>query len=68
MLFDQDDKTVSAHNHDHAHPRPRRLRVNANMRRLVRETSLSPSDFIYPLFVRHGRDIEQPISSMPPAG
>jgi porphobilinogen synthase len=35
------------------------------MRRLVRETSLSPSDFIYPLFIRHGRDIEQPISSMP---
>jgi porphobilinogen synthase len=32
---------------------------------MVRETSLSPADFIYPLFVRHGRDIRQPIGSMP---
>jgi porphobilinogen synthase len=32
---------------------------------MVRETSLSPDDFIYPLFVRHGTDIQQPIRSMP---
>jgi porphobilinogen synthase len=32
---------------------------------MVRETSLSVRDFIYPLFVKHGRDIRAPISSMP---
>ena len=45
--------------------RPRRLRLNANLRRMVQETTLSPADFIYPLFVRYGQDIQQPISSMP---
>ena len=35
--------------------RPRRLRLSQNMRRLVRETKLTSDDFIYPLFVRHGR-------------
>ncbi|HEX9414778.1 MAG TPA: porphobilinogen synthase [Ktedonobacterales bacterium] len=45
--------------------RPRRLRLNANLRRMVRETVLSPSAFIYPLFVRHGRGLQQPIGSMP---
>jgi len=45
--------------------RPRRLRLNANLRRMVQETELNPSDFIYPLFVRHGSDIQQPIRSMP---
>src|SRR5574341_1397137 len=29
--------------------RPRRLRSNENIRRMVRETALSPADFIYPL-------------------
>jgi porphobilinogen synthase len=45
--------------------RPRRLRRTAALRRLVRETELTPADFIYPLFIRHGRDVQQPISSMP---
>lgn len=45
--------------------RPRRLRLNPNMRRMVQETRLDPSDFIYPLFIRHGSDIQQPIQSMP---
>ncbi|MBI3160674.1 MAG: porphobilinogen synthase [Chloroflexi bacterium] len=45
--------------------RPRRLRLSPALRSLVRETELAPSDFIYPLFVRHGRDIAQPIASMP---
>ncbi len=35
------------------------------MRRMLRETALSPADLIYPLFVRPGRKIKQPISSMP---
>lgn len=45
--------------------RPRRLRRTQALRRMVRETSLSPDDFIYPLFIRHGHDIQQPIRSMP---
>jgi len=32
---------------------------------MVRETQLSPADFIYPLFVQHGRGVRQPITSMP---
>ena len=45
--------------------RPRRLRLSQNMRRLVRETKLTSDDFIYPLFVRHGQGIKQPIESLP---
>jgi porphobilinogen synthase len=45
--------------------RPRRLRRSAYLRQMVRETTLSPADFIYPLFVRPGRDLKQPIRSMP---
>ena len=45
--------------------RPRRLRTSPALRAMVRETQLSPTDFIYPLFVRHGRSIRQPIPSMP---
>jgi porphobilinogen synthase len=32
---------------------------------MVQETVLSPKDFIYPLFVRHGRGMRQEITSMP---
>lgn len=45
--------------------RPRRLRANENIRRMVRETKLSPDDFIYPLFATHGRGVKKEISSMP---
>lgn len=45
--------------------RPRRLRINSQMRALVRETVLTPNDFIYPLFVRYGKDVQQEIPSMP---
>ncbi len=45
--------------------RPRRLRLNPAIRAMVRENTLSPADFIYPLFVREGEDIRNPISSMP---
>lgn len=47
------------------HYRPRRLRKNELFRRLIRETSLEPDDLILPLFVRPGKSIKQPISSMP---
>jgi porphobilinogen synthase len=45
--------------------RPRRLRRTSALRRMVQETRLSPEDFIYPMFIRHGQDIQQPIRSMP---
>ncbi|HUJ17297.1 MAG TPA: porphobilinogen synthase [Nitrospirota bacterium] len=45
--------------------RPRRLRANENIRRMVRETKLSPDDFIYPLFVTHGTGVKKEIGSMP---
>jgi len=45
--------------------RPRRLRSNENIRRMVRETTLSPSDFVYPLFVMHGKGVRKEIGSMP---
>ena len=45
--------------------RPRRLRGSVGIRRMVRETRLAPDDLIYPLFVRHGAGIRQPIASMP---
>jgi len=45
--------------------RMRRLRSNENIRRLVRETSLSVDDFIYPLFVVSEENVKRPIASMP---
>jgi len=45
--------------------RPRRLRHTPALRRMVRETELNPADFIYPLFVRHGRGIRREVPSMP---
>jgi len=45
--------------------RPRRLRKNPAIRAMVRETSLSPEDFILPLFVIEGENLKKPISSMP---
>ncbi|TAN45105.1 MAG: porphobilinogen synthase [Nitrospirae bacterium] len=45
--------------------RYRRLRKNDTIRRMVRETSLSADDFIYPLFVTFGKGVRKPISSMP---
>jgi porphobilinogen synthase len=45
--------------------RPRRLRRNETLRRMVRETKVSADDFIYPLFVTHGREVRNEIRSMP---
>ncbi|MDA8241478.1 MAG: porphobilinogen synthase [Nitrospiraceae bacterium] len=45
--------------------RPRRLRKTEIIRRMVRETSLSPDDFIYPLFVTFGKKVRKEIKSMP---
>ena len=43
----------------------RRTRLNGHLRSLVRETSVSVNDFIYPLFVRSGEKIKTEIGSMP---
>ncbi|WP_282941258.1 porphobilinogen synthase [Paenibacillus sp. RC67] len=45
--------------------RNRRLRGSKALRNLVRETSLSVHDLIYPIFVMHGSQIKEEISSMP---
>jgi len=44
--------------------RLRRLRSSPSMRRLVRETALSVDNLVYPLFVREGRKLKEPIKSM----
>lgn len=45
--------------------RMRRMRETEPLRRMVRETTLSPGDFIYPVFVTEGQGRREPISSMP---
>lgn len=45
--------------------RPRRLRQSRALRAMVSETRLNPAQLVLPLFVRPGRRVRQPISSMP---
>ncbi|MEW6209533.1 MAG: porphobilinogen synthase [Acidobacteriota bacterium] len=45
--------------------RPRRLRRTEALRALVRETHLTPDDFVYPLFVCEGEGVRREIASMP---
>ena len=45
--------------------RLRRLRETEPLRRMVRETNLTPNDFIYPVFVTEGQGRREPIASMP---
>lgn len=45
--------------------RHRRLRSSASMRALVKETSLTVDDFIYPLFIMEGEQIKNEVPSMP---
>ncbi len=45
--------------------RPRRLRQSEAFRRMIRETVLSADDFILPLFAIGGKDVKNPIPSMP---
>ncbi|MFQ5766473.1 MAG: porphobilinogen synthase, partial [Acidobacteriota bacterium] len=50
---------------DHLKQRPRRLRGDSRLRKLVRETHLSPSHLIAPLFVCEGRGVRREIPSLP---
>src|SRR5690242_1779248 len=45
--------------------RPRRLRRNATIRAMVRETRLSPDNFLYPLFAVPGTGVRKEVGSMP---
>src|SRR5262245_32020912 len=44
---------------------PRRLRQTPALRRLVRETRLTASNFVYPLFIVHGQKVRREVPSMP---
>ncbi len=44
--------------------RPRRMRASENLRSMIRETSVSPADFIYPLFVVPGEGIKNEIETL----
>jgi len=45
--------------------RPRRLRQNDAFRRMIRETALSVDDLIFPVFAISGKNVKNPIPSMP---
>lgn len=45
--------------------RNRRLRTNESIRSLVRETIVTPNDFMFPMFIAEGTNVEIPIPSMP---
>ena len=45
--------------------RGRRLRINESIRSLVRETTLSPADFMFPMFIAEGENVQVEIPSMP---
>jgi porphobilinogen synthase len=45
--------------------RPRRLRRTETLRSMVRETELTPKDFVLPLFVMPGKGVRNPVGSMP---
>ncbi len=45
--------------------RARRLRRTENIRDMVAQTHLNISDFVYPIFVREGKNVKNPIDSMP---
>src|SRR5262245_9717659 len=47
------------------HVRMRRLRRSETLRRMVRETRLSPDNLIQPLFVVPGKNVRKPVASMP---
>ncbi|TFG48849.1 MAG: hypothetical protein E4H40_03960 [Candidatus Brocadiia bacterium] len=44
--------------------RMRRLRISDSMRKLVRQTKLSVSNLVYPLFVKNGHNLKEPLDPM----
>ncbi len=47
------------------HVRMQRLRHSSQLRALIRETELNVGDLVFPLFVKEGKNIKNPISSLP---
>ena len=45
--------------------RPRRLRRNSAIRDMVQENQLAPADLVWPVFVKDGKKLRQPIASLP---
>lgn len=45
--------------------RMRRLRANSSIRSLVRETVITKDDLVYPVFIKEGINIKEPVGSMP---
>ena len=45
--------------------RMRRLRASSNIRSLVRETVVTKDDLVYPIFIKEGTNIKEPVDSMP---
>src|SRR3972149_6443916 len=58
------DSIVTEYTLDPVH-RLRRLRRTPALRRIVRETALGPEPFVYPIFVRAGANVREPIEAMP---
>jgi porphobilinogen synthase len=66
MAGKQNHRNIPAYELDiEAFARLRRLRMNETFRSMVRETIVTPKDFIYPLFVVPGSNVRNAISSMP---
>jgi len=58
--------TLTASNHSgFPHIRPRRMRLDDFSRRLMRENALTAADLIWPVFVTEGRELREPVLSMP---
>lgn len=49
----------------HLYNRHRRLRKNESIRSMIRENSLTPNDFILPIFLAEGQGVKEEIASMP---
>ncbi len=45
--------------------RMRRLRSGSSLRDLVRETAVTTNDLVYPVFIKEGKNIKEPVPSMP---
>ena len=45
--------------------RPRRIRQQPRLRSLIREHTLAVEDLVLPVFIKHGNNLKNPITSMP---
>lgn len=45
--------------------RPRRLRRSESIRAMIRETEVKPENLVWPVFIKEGQGLREPISSLP---